>query len=159
MIVGFTGHRPKSLPGTYSSSTYLALYDTANFLLSYYRPQAVISGMALGWDSAVAKCAIDREIDLIAAIPFNGQEKRWFKADRDRYLQLLNRASHVEIVGGDNYSPQTMQLRNQWIVERCDCLIALCNRATGGTANCINYALSLNRPTFNCWQTFLYFYG
>lgn len=159
MIIGFTGHRPKSLPGTYSPSTYLALYDTADFLLSYYRPQAVISGMALGWDMAVAECAINQGISLIAAVPFEGQEKRWFKADQNKYWQLLNRASHIEIVKNNGYSLQAMQLRNQYIVDNCDRLMALCNRTTGGTRDCINYALSVNRPTFNCWNTFVYYYG
>ena len=106
---------------------------------------------------AVAECAIDRGIDLIAAIPFEGQEKRWFKADRDKYWQLLNQANHIKIVKNDGYTIQAMQLRNQYIVDNCHCLMALCNRTTGGTRDCINYALSVNRPTFNCWQTFLYF--
>ena len=159
MIIGFTGHRPRFLPGNYSPATYRALSITADFLLSHYRPQAVISGMALGWDTAVAECAINRGIELIAAIPFEGQEKRWFKADRDKYWQLLNRASHIEIVKNDGYSIQAMQLRNQYIVDNCHCLMALCNRTTGGTRDCINYALSVNRPTFNCWNTFVYYYG
>ena len=83
--------------------SHIALSITADFLLSYYRPQAVISGVALGWDTAVAECAINRGIDPIAAIPFEGQEKRWFKADRDQYWQLLNRASHIEIVKNNGY--------------------------------------------------------
>lgn len=159
MILGFTGHRPNSLPGTYSERTYQALLDTANFVISQYRPDTVVSGMALGWDTAVAECAINRCLKLVAAIPFRGQESRWTQASQVKYLELLNRASYIEIVSDGNYTTQAMQLRNQWIVHQSDQLMALLNQGQGGTRNCVNYAISINRPTFNCWNTFMHFYS
>ena len=76
MILGFTGHRPVSLPGSYSEHTERALLSTADFVLAQYKPTKVISGMALGWDTAVAQCAIDRGISLIAAVPFESQSSK-----------------------------------------------------------------------------------
>ena len=55
MILGFTGHRPASLPGSYSDRTNRALLNTSDFILAQYKPTKVISGMALGWDTAVAQ--------------------------------------------------------------------------------------------------------
>ncbi len=157
MILGFTGHRPNTLPGKYSQRTYEALLSTADYILTQYQPDAVISGMALGWDTAVAECAIGRGISLIAAVPFVGQESRWPQSSQDKYRHLLSGASQVEIVCS-SYSPQAMQLRNQWIVDRSHQLMALWHQGAGGTANCVSYALGVNRPTLNCWATFLHFY-
>ena len=41
------------------------------------RPDAVISGMALGWDQAVARATADLGIPWVAAITFEGQESKW----------------------------------------------------------------------------------
>ena len=125
MILGFTGHRPVSLPGSYSEHTERALLSTADFVLAQYKPTKVISGMALGWDTAVAQCAIDRGISLIAAVPFESQSSKWPRTSQDRYQKLLDRANQIEIISSGNYSLQAMQLRNQWIVDRCDLLMAL----------------------------------
>ncbi|MEN9566423.1 MAG: hypothetical protein RLZZ69_1619, partial [Cyanobacteriota bacterium] len=94
MILGFTGHRPNSLPGKYSERTYQALLDTANFVLTQYRPTAVISGFAIGWDTAIAECAIKQNIALIAAIPCQSQSCQWPKSSQIKYWQLLDKASY-----------------------------------------------------------------
>ena len=158
MILGFTGHRPAFLPGSYSDRTNRALLNTADFILAQYKPTKVISGMALGWDTAVAQSAIDRGIGLIAAVPFKSQSSKWPQHSQNRYQKLLNRAERIEIVSSGDYSLQAMQLRNQWIVNYCDLLIALWHQDRSGTKNCVDYALAINRPTFNCWVTFKYFY-
>ena len=158
MILGFTGHRPASLPGNYSERTNRALLSTADFVLAQCKPEKVISGMALGWDTAVAQCAVNRGIDLIAAVPFESQSSKWHKTSQDRYQKLLDRASRIKIVSAGGYSLQAMQLRNQWIVDRSERLMALWHKGKGGTKNCMDYALATNRSTFNCWDTFRYFY-
>ena len=158
MILGFTGHRPASLPGNYSDRTNRALLSTADFVLAQYKPAKVISGMALGWDTAVAECAVNRGISLIAAVAFESQPSRCLKFSQDRYQRLLNQAERIEIISAGDYSPEAMQLRNQWIVNYCDRLIALWHQGKGGTKNCVDYALTINRLTFNCWATFGYFY-
>ena len=158
MILGFTGHRPASLPGNYSDRTNRALLNTADFILAQYKPTKVISGMALGWDTAVAQCAINRGIGLVAAVPFKSQSSRWPQTSQNRYQELLNQADRIEMISSGNYSSQAMQLRNQWIVNYCDRLIALWYLEKGGTKNCVDYALAINRATFNCWGTFKYFY-
>jgi uncharacterized phage-like protein YoqJ len=39
-----------------------------------------------------------------------------------------------------------MQDRNKWMVDHCDALVAIWNGTSGGTANCVKYALSVNKP-------------
>ncbi len=38
-----------------------------------------------------------------------------------------------------------MDKRNKWMVDNCDLLIAVWNGTSGGTANCVNYAKSINK--------------
>jgi uncharacterized phage-like protein YoqJ len=38
------------------------------------------------------------------------------------------------------YRAELMQIRNEWMVDRCDLLIAVWNGTPGGTANCVAYA-------------------
>ncbi|MEL6439115.1 MAG: SLOG family protein [Cyanobacteria bacterium J06621_8] len=159
-VLGVSGHRPSSLPGQYSEFASRALVDTASYVLNLYRPEKVISGMALGWDMAIAQCALEQGIDLIAAVPFKGQSQRWNAVDRARYEAILSRAHQTVVVSSGSYSPQAMQKRNQWMVNNCTQLLALWNQnqARSGTKNCVNYATAVGIKTFNCWNTFEHFY-
>ena len=40
-----------------------------------------------------------------------------------------------------------MQIRNQWMVDNCELLIAVFDGTSGGTANCVNYAKSIRKNT------------
>lgn len=37
------------------------------------------------------------------------------------------------------YSSAAMQVRNEWLADRCDALLALWDGSPGGTANCLRY--------------------
>lgn len=51
MIICATGHRPNKLGG-YGRDVYARLVKLAYDYLAVQKPDAVISGMALGWDQA-----------------------------------------------------------------------------------------------------------
>jgi hypothetical protein len=76
MILAATGHRPDKLGG-YDLSIYRKLVGLAYSYLRKQTPDVVISGMALGWDQAVAEAAVKASTPFIAAIPFRGQESKW----------------------------------------------------------------------------------
>lgn len=118
----------------------IGLTELALFGLQRHAPTQVISGMALGWDTALAMAAIAHHIPLIAAVPFVGQESRWPPAQRLRYQKLLRRATEVVVVTEGGYAAWKMQKRNEWMVDRCDVLLALWDGSSGGTANCLTYA-------------------
>jgi predicted Rossmann fold nucleotide-binding protein DprA/Smf involved in DNA uptake len=63
MILAFTGHRPSKLGG-YGSDVDLKLTRLATKVLDDLKPEQVISGMALGWDQAVAFAAIRAKIPV-----------------------------------------------------------------------------------------------
>lgn len=144
MIIAATGHRPDKLGG-YGIDVYERLTQFAKGAIARCDPEQVISGMAMGWDMAVAEAAIQLKVPLVSAIPFKGQHDRWSEFWQERYLELVEQAARVVYVSPGGYAPQKMQARNIWMVDHSDRLMALWNGMPGGTANCINYAISVGK--------------
>lgn len=152
-IVAGTGHRPNKVGG-YSLAAHAKLVLLASRELMILNPLFVISGMAQGWDTALAQAAIDRGIDLHAYIPFKGQEKVWPSEARETYRALLNRSTHIKTCCSGSYAVWKMQKRNEMMVDDCSLLLALWDGSKGGTDNCIRYAESVGRSWSNCWNQF-----
>lgn len=146
MIVAFTGHRPNKLGGyKLPNPTYVYVCQQIDKTLQELKPEKVISGMALGVDQWAAHIAYKLGIPFIAAIPFEGQEKAWPKQSQVTFHLLLKLASEKVIVSPGGYSAPKMQVRNEWMVDRCDKLIAVWDGTAGGTGNCVNYAVNKDR--------------
>lgn len=156
MILAATGHRPDKLGG-YGRPVRLRLTRLARQYLTDLRtePEEVISGMALGWDQAVAAAALELGLPLVAAIPFAGQDERWSPVDRAEYRRLLQGASRVELVSPGGYSDVKFQIRNQWMVDNCHRMVALWNGTPGGTANCLRYAGEVRRTVDQVWDDWI----
>lgn len=153
MIVAGTGHRPDKLGG-YGKSVKARLEVLAIDWITLHKPTQIISGMALGWDQALAEAALELNIPLIAAVPFEGQEMAWPRESQERYRELLAGAKEVKIVSKDGYAAWKMQRRNEWMVDRCELLLALWDGSSGGTANCIRYARQQVTPIYNLWDKY-----
>ncbi len=155
MIVAGTGHRPDKLGG-YSTEAMARLVRLAMQSISGARqPKLVISGMALGWDTALAIAAWTLGIPYTAAVPFKGQESRWPKGNQEQFNFLLSKAKEIVYVCDDGYAPWKMQKRNEWMIDHCDTVLALWNGSAGGTANCIGYAEKIGKPVINVWETYI----
>lgn len=143
MIVAFTGHRPDKLGGyKLPNPTYVHVCQQIEKVLLDVKPEKAICGMALGVDSWAANVCRKLNIPYIAAVPFEGQEKAWPESSQRIYQSLLNRASEKVIVCEGAYAAYKMQVRNVWMVDHCDILIAIWDGTPGGTANCVSYAKS-----------------
>jgi uncharacterized phage-like protein YoqJ len=150
LTLGVTGHRPDRLGG-YDLKTRRALGGFAVDHLVHARPDRVITGMAIGWDLAIAAAAVALDIPFTAAVPFEGQEKRWPADAQRRYRALLARAAKIDIVSPYPGSEAFLE-RNRWIVDRSDRMSALWDGGTtGGTAACVRYAHSRGVPVENLW--------
>jgi len=157
MIFAGTGHRPDKLGG-YGDKVFNRLVDLAVAAIKHYKPTQIISGMALGWDQALAQAAIDLEIQLIAAIPFVGQESTWPQSSQQLYHTLLQGASEVVIVCDGSYASWKMQKRNEYMMDRCDKVFALFNGdKSGGTRNAVDYASKIGKPIINLWNSWVKF--
>lgn len=152
MIVCGTGHRPDKLGG-YNIETTNKLIQIASTWLREYKPTKIISGMALGWDTALASAAISNEIPLIAAVPFKGQESRWPTESQKEFNRILNKATSIVYVSDGGYAAWKMQVRNEWMVNNADVVLALYNGdASGGTHNCLEYAKKKEKQVVNLWE-------
>lgn len=154
MIVAGTGHRPEKLGG-YDIHPTLRVLKFAKAYLQEAKPSVVISGMAQGWDMAMAQAALDLHIPFWAYVPFEGQEQVWPAATKLYYKVLLKRAQKVVICSSGGFTKTAMQIRNQRMVDDCDILAALWDGSNGGTANCVAYAMFVGRPYINLWSQFL----
>ncbi len=156
MIIAATGHRPDKLGG-YDPKIADQLMVLAAVTLRKLQSTEVISGMALGWDQAVAKAAVSCKIPFIAAVPFAGQELKWPQESQTTYRYLMQCAARVEIVCEGGYAPWKMQVRNQWMVDNADKMLALWDGSSGGTANCLKYAEKKQKPIENVWPDWVKF--
>lgn len=153
-VISVTGHRPEKLGGYEIKATKQVLY-TARRALELLRPDSVITGMAMGWDMAIAQACVDLQIPFTAAIPFRGQESRWSKGIVAQYNRLLQESDHIHVVSEGGYNPYKMILRNHWMVDNSDKLLSLYNGdKEGGTAECVKYAIKQKKEIVNTWRIF-----
>ncbi len=150
MILCGTGHRPNKLPDkitgyNYNNPVYKYIRKELVDILEKLKPEKVISGMALGFDTLLVQICIDLQIPFVAAVPFIGQEKIWPQTSKDIYQKLLQQAAERVVVCDGGYSPWKMQKRNEWMVDNSDTVIACFDGTDGGTANCVRYAKEKNK--------------
>lgn len=140
MKVAVTGHRPNKLGGYGPSKVQDRVRGQLRMAFEKLRATQVISGMALGVDQWAAEEALDLWIPVLAAVPFEGQQRLWPLDAQRRYRGLLSQASEIVHVCDPGYAVWKMQKRNEWMVDHCRLLVAVWDGTRGGTANCVRYA-------------------
>ncbi len=152
-ILAVTGHRPPKLGG-YDLLLFDCLVRFAVTELKQIQPEYVLTGMALGWDQAIAEACDRIGIPFIACLPHDNPGSNWPDHSREYLDQLLNKAHDIWWCPGGPYEPQKMQIRNETMVDECDTLLALYDgEPQGGTHNCVNYAqMESNCLIINCWE-------
>jgi uncharacterized phage-like protein YoqJ len=106
----------------------------------------LISGGALGIDQFWMAVGHYLQIPVIAAIPFEGFERKWPKSSQEEWKKLLDKCDEAIYTSSEGYKPNKMQIRNEWMVDHSDTLVAYWDGSKGGTANCIEYAQSVHKP-------------
>lgn len=149
-VLAGTGHRPPKLGG-YGPDVAQRLETLALAALNTHRPYRVISGMALGWDMALAKAAITAGIPLHAYIPCPEQARRWPLASQRLWEDLLDQAAYV-FETSSKYTSTCMTDRNRDMVIAADAMLALWDGSPGGTGHCVGYALDQGKPVINLWN-------
>ncbi len=139
----FTGHRPEKLhqPETFIKAELEKAIRQA--IADGYT--TFISGMARGVDIWAAQIVLrfranNPAIHLIAAVPYKGFESRWSKSWQDQYNFILEYADLVRYIS-KGYSMASFQIRNEWMVNHSNRVIAVFNGESGGTKNTIEYAI------------------
>lgn len=152
MIISLTGYRPDKLPNKETgyklpNPTYTHVCQAIQKVLKELKPEKCLSGMALGSDQYFAAIAYRLGIPFVACLPFEGQELAWPEESQKGYRLLRKLASEEVIVSPGGYAAYKMQVRNKYLVDNCDKLIAVIRKSetVGGTFNCVSYAKSVNR--------------
>ena len=154
MILAGTGHRPNKLIGGYSEEAHQFLVYFIETLLITLPITSVLSGMALGFDQALAQAAINRGIPLTAVVPFKGMWTRWPPPSVSRFNSIMDKADKVVVISETN-TVAAFQLRNQYMVDHCDTLVALWDGTPGGTANCVRYAQAVHCNMMQLWEDYV----
>jgi len=157
----FTGHRKIGNAYFNPQSPTQQWYDLMQYLdaslqvLVQREPDPVfrfISGMAIGVDQLAASCVraimVGRpHVQFIAAIPFPSQPSNWPASSQQFYHELLESATNTFVLSEDPYAPHKMHVRDRWMVDNSDFVIAIWDgRKQGGTFYTLSYALDTDTP-------------
>ena len=145
----FTGHRPQKMVFGFDEADprcrafKVRLSDTIEGLIGqgYAR---FLSGGAMGFDTFAAEAVIDLRdrypwIMLEVVCPYAGQAEKWSEGYRRRHDRLLRLADRV-VTMTEGYEKGSIFLRNRYLVNHCDLLLAAYDGRPGGTAMTVKYA-------------------
>lgn len=164
MDVSVTGHRPDKIiiagENAYSPAVFNKFTDFCTASLKAVRNKIeidrVLTGMALGFDCAVAISCIKLNIPFIACIPFKGQELKWTQLWQDVYKRILDKAKRIKIVSPGGYAAEKMHYRNEYLIDHSEYILTFYNGDKyGGTYSCLKYAKFLNKPMCNIYDNWL----
>lgn len=158
----FTGYRPDKFGFEFNKTEPLYVQMTSR-LVSAISSKIVngctvfYTGMAKGFDIEAAEYVElikrrNKEIKLIAVIPYKGQENGWDEFWKNRYTQLLSKCDEVIVINED-YEKWVFNKRNCYMVDRCRFVITYFDGKSGGTANTLKYALKNGREIINIFDT------
>lgn len=100
---------------------------------------------------------LKNKLIMEVAVPYKNQPNKWFNnVDVIRYnkqLEHANIVTYVDELEGysrtnapvGEYNAYKLQIRNEYMIDNCDLLIAVWDGSKGGTCNCIKYAEKLGK--------------
>lgn len=109
-------------------------------------------GMAMGFDLIAADVVLEQkklhpELRLIACVPCPNQEKNFPAEERRKYRRIISACDAVELIS-DSYYRGCMLVRDRFMVDCCERVIAYLDRNEGGTAYTVRYAKSKNKDIY-----------
>lgn len=156
----FTGHRPRSFSFGYDEThpAFLALRERMkNCIVQALNAgcRRFYCGMAEGVDLWCAEIVLqtgshyDPKPELIAVVPFMGQDKTMREPFYKRYHLVMRSAKERYLVSPE-YHKDCFRKRNRFLVDSCDALIAvyLSDEPLSGTMQTVHYAERKGRKIF-----------
>lgn len=134
-IISCTGHRTLKHPID-------DVIDTFGWFIQNFKPELVCTGMALGFDQAVALACLKYNVPFEACVPCDGQESLWPAEVQEGYKELLQAAHKITVVSPGKYAAWKMHARNAYMVKKGNPIVAYLKPGTsdGGTAACVKLA-------------------
>ena len=100
-----------------------------------------------GAEIVIGLMALHKDIELICVIPFEEQAVKWPCAYRERYFSLLESCTK-SIILNTSYTPNSIPECCQFIVDRSNILLAVCDSKEPGINKAgymVNYGLNIGR--------------
>ena len=138
----FTGHRPDKMELGEKEIKPLLEKVIDDAIADGY--VTFITGMAMGTDIWAAEIILERkqrntDLHLICALPHPGFESRRSITEKMRFNKIIKKADLVKEIN-DHYFTGCYQVRNEWMVDRSNLVIAVFNGQKSGTKNTVDYA-------------------
>ena len=172
----FTGHRAKKLCGydinSYTDFVNNLMTELKNYITKYNIKNFITGGAQLVFWAVhhLQHKHPEYKIQNIVFVPFIGQESKWSdtglfsKKDYNNMLSVANRIviCNRDVTNKSNFDTIRAALmnRNKMMVNESSRILALCsereantNNITGGTGNCVRYALSEYKHIDKCVYT------
>jgi YspA SLOG family len=124
MVFSGFGHRPDEMGG-YGVDNFATMIAFAVETIPQYNPTKILSGMALGWEQALAFAAVELGIPFEAVLPFQDQESVWPDKSQNFYRDLLSKASLVRTISKGKFDSKKFYERDQWIIDHSDGIFSL----------------------------------
>ncbi len=140
-----TGHR--ELPPDFDE--YALVEQLENLIKEGYRE--FLCGMAQGFDllalSHLVRLKKEYSIFIEACIPFEGQEKNYLSKDRALYRKLLAECDRKSVIF-PHYVNGCFLVRDRYLIDGANAVLAYCRKKQGGTAYTVNYAKEKGLPVY-----------
>lgn len=141
--IAITGHRVGKINNPVRVQRFLAEK------LSAAQPEAVYCGMANGVDLWAGEIALELGLNVMACVPWAGHKPG--KGDEKVYQRIINEAWDIFVLDEsfEYAGPWVYQNRNRFMVDHADKVLSVWDGTTGGTNNCVRYALKIGREVLN----------
>ena len=138
----FTGHRPDKMELSEKEVKPLLKKAIEEAILKGY--VTFITGMAMGTDIWAAEIVLEqkkknKDLHLICALPHPDFESRRSSVEKMRFNRIIKNADLVKEIN-DRYFAGCYQVRNKWMVDKSNLVIAVFSGQKSGTKNTIDYA-------------------
>jgi uncharacterized phage-like protein YoqJ len=155
----FTGPRPQRLPfGFHEEDSRCiklkqVLREQIINMIETYRVAHFISGVALGVDQYAAEIVLELkknypQITLECVIHCETQAVRWTELLRDRYFSIIERCDKETLLQYQ-YTADSIQKRNEYMVRQSDYVLAVWDGKSGGTGRTVSFARLKGKPVIS----------
>jgi len=153
LVVAGTGHRWQRLDIPRTPAAESRLVAIARAFLEPLNPDRVISGLALGWDTALAMAAVQLHLPLECCMPGKRgqQESRWDWGDQGTHEWLVRQSVAHSWIGAEYPFPKACVERDLYMVHRASLMVALWNGQPSGTGTTVRAADRKGIPVVNLW--------
>lgn len=158
--VCFTGYRTSKILSTSKNTDAISSIKTrieeAVYKLLEEGYVSFATGMADGFDLLAAEVMLKikethKNIQLIAVIPFKGQQYRYSDSNKQLYETILSNSDLV-IYTSEYYHDRAFLDRNDFLLANSRAMICYYNGLRGGTMYTYNRALAQNHRIINTYQ-------